>query len=210
MKVFDLDGTLLDSNGIWLKIDEVFIGQFGHTVTNEYNAFVTHATFPLAAKFTREYYNLTVSEAEIMSAWHSLAWDAYANHLPLKPYVRDYLAQCNACGEAMTLFTACEPSLCQAAIERLNIAHYFHEIFFSQQLNLEKKSSDTFRRLSQIMHLPSDECILYDDSPLACKSAKMAGWHVVGVADQYFSAAEAEMRQNCDRYITDFSELLHA
>ena len=29
MYFFDLDGTLLDSNGIWLDIDVDFLGRFG-------------------------------------------------------------------------------------------------------------------------------------------------------------------------------------
>ena len=27
--IFDLDGTLLDSNGVWLDIDVEFLGRFG-------------------------------------------------------------------------------------------------------------------------------------------------------------------------------------
>lgn len=28
-KIFDLDGTLLDSNGIWAEVDEIFLARRG-------------------------------------------------------------------------------------------------------------------------------------------------------------------------------------
>ena len=36
MKLFDLDGTLIDSNGIWVDVDLRFLGRHGLTPTEEY------------------------------------------------------------------------------------------------------------------------------------------------------------------------------
>ena len=53
--LFDLDGTLIDSNHIWQDIDRSFLEKRGFELTDAYNAGVIYATFPLAAKFTKEY-----------------------------------------------------------------------------------------------------------------------------------------------------------
>ena len=37
IKVFDLDGTILDSNGVWRWVDETFVGRHGLQLTDEYN-----------------------------------------------------------------------------------------------------------------------------------------------------------------------------
>ena len=92
--VFDLDGTLLDSNGIWRWVDETFLHQHGHKLTDEYNAYVSHAIFPDAAHFTKVNYNLPITEAEIMDGWLALAKNAYAHTLPLKSGAKEYLKQC--------------------------------------------------------------------------------------------------------------------
>ena len=43
MYFFDLDGTLLDSNGIWLDIDIEFLGRRGISpVPEDYTDYVTH------------------------------------------------------------------------------------------------------------------------------------------------------------------------
>jgi len=208
VKVFDLDGTLLDSNGIWREVDEAFVARHGLKLTEEYNKFVSHAIFPVAARFTKEYYHLPETEEEIMDIWRSLARNAYAQELPLKPNVRAYLEQCAGRNEKMVLYTSSEPSLCRAALERHGIADYFEELFFAQELRLEKKHPASFWALSKQMGELPEGCILFDDSPVACASAKEAGWQVIGVYDAFFAGYIEKMKEICDRYLSDFGELL--
>ena len=49
--LFDLDGTLIDSNHIWQQIDVEFLARRGIPWTETYNQGVIHATFPTAACF---------------------------------------------------------------------------------------------------------------------------------------------------------------
>ena len=79
MLLFDLDGTLIDSNGIWVDVDLRFLGRHGLTPTEEYTYAVGHSIFPVAAEFTREYYGLDLTPEEIMEEWLSMTGDAYAH-----------------------------------------------------------------------------------------------------------------------------------
>ena len=45
MLLFDLDGTLIDSNGVWLQVDHDFLGRRGLEVTQEYQAVVSNSIF---------------------------------------------------------------------------------------------------------------------------------------------------------------------
>ena len=54
MYLFDLDGTLIDSNGIWAEVDRTFLARRGYPYTKEYYEGVAHTIFPLAAVFTKE------------------------------------------------------------------------------------------------------------------------------------------------------------
>ena len=69
MYFFDLDGTLLDSNGIWLDIDIQFLGRHGISpVPEEYTDYVTHHTFHDAAEHTRRVFSLPLTAEEIIAA----------------------------------------------------------------------------------------------------------------------------------------------
>ena len=79
MYLFDMDGTLIDSNDVWKDVDREFLARRGLPYTKAYYEGVAHTIFPLAAKFTKEFCNLPDSEEDIMAEWMELAKDAYAH-----------------------------------------------------------------------------------------------------------------------------------
>ena len=135
--LFDMDGTLIDSNGVWKDVDRAFLARRGLPYTRAYYEGVAHTIFPLAAKFTKEYCHLSESCEEIMAEWMDLAKDAYA-HVTVKPGVRAYLKQCKSEGRRMALVTSSVPAHCHAALGRLDLEKYFERIIFAQELGLEK------------------------------------------------------------------------
>ena len=97
MFFFDLDGTLIDSNGIWKQIDKDFLARRNIPYTKEYYDGVAHTALPMAAVFTKEYCHLEESCEEIIAEWMEMSRDAYSR-VPVKPGVRAYLKQCKAEG----------------------------------------------------------------------------------------------------------------
>ena len=208
MLIFDMDGTLIDSSGIWIQIDLDFTARRGLPLTKEYHDFVAHASAPTAAQFTKEYYHLSDSIESIMKEWNDQALYEYAHTITAKPYVKEYLDLCRAAGERMVILTSCSPNLCHATLKKNQLSDYFEQLFFAQEIGIEKSDPTLFRTVAKYMDVSPTSCTLYDDSPISCRSAKKAGLHVIGVHDSLFATAEEEMRSCCDQYINDFSQLL--
>ena len=210
MLLFDLDGTLLDSNGIWVQVDLEFLARRGHVPTREYTDFVSHAIFPTAAAFTREYYGLADSEEAIMAEWMDLAREAYAHRAPLKEGVLPYLQRQAAAGEEMALFTASVPQFCRLALERHGIAGYFSHLLFAQEMGVEKRSPEAFRLALTALGREAAECTFFDDAPRNCAAARQAGLTVVGVYDPFYDHAQEEVCAASHRYIRSFAQLAEA
>ena len=208
MILFDFDGTLVDSNGVWEEVDNTFLARRGLTPTQEYSETVGHSIFPLAAQFTIDYYHLDTTPQAIMDEWTQLAREAYLSQVPAKPGAVAFLAQCRRQGEPMVLLTACVPAFCRAALERLDLGQYFSQLIFVQELGLLKKDPDTFHRVLADLGAVPEESTLYEDSPGACAAARAAGLTVVGVYDPFYARYEDELRGVCHRYIHSFTELL--
>ena len=66
MLLFDMDGTLIDSNGVWREVDRTFLARRGLSYTHAYYEGVAHTTLPTAAKFTKEFCKLTESCEDII------------------------------------------------------------------------------------------------------------------------------------------------
>lgn len=207
MLIFDLDGTLIDSNGLWVEVDKIFLARRNAPYTKEYYEGVAHTILTNCAIFTKEYLNLEESCDEIIAEWMELAKGQY-HDVPLKNGVREYLDRCKEAGHRMVIFTACVPEHCRAALERHDLTPYFEQVIYAQELGVDKKSPAIFRKVADMLGVKPGECVLFDDSLSACKAAKAAGMTVVGVHDSYFRDSEPDMRELCDQYIRGFGDLL--
>lgn len=207
MYLFDLDGTLIDSNGIWENVDRVFLSRRGYSYTREYRDGMAHMIFPLAAEFTKEYCHLSESCEDIMAEWMALAKDSYA-HVALKPGARALLDALRARGERLAVFTSAVPEHCATALAVHGLAPYFEKVVYAHDLGINKSSPEAFRRAAEELGVAPEDCTLLDDSVRSCRAAKESGLHVIGVFDPVFADVESEMPDACDRFIHSLEELL--
>lgn len=208
MYIFDLDGTITDTNGIWLEVDREFLTRRGLTHTDEYRRVVERSIFPIAAQFTRDYYHLPETPDDIMAEWDSLAERHYRELAPLKPGAEEFLHQCRAEGHPMAIFTACRPALCEAILERYGLRELFGHVIFAEEIGLEKRDPRCFVRLSELLGAPPEDCTLFDDSPDNCATATKAGMTAVGVYDDYYASRQDELKSVCRRYVRSLEELV--
>ncbi len=207
MYLFDLDGTLIDSNGIWAEVDRTFLARRGLPYTREYRDGMAHMIFPLAAEFTRSHFHLDERCEDIMAEWMALAKDSYA-HVALKPGARALLDRLRGAGERLAVFTSAVPEHCDTALAVHGLAPYFERVVYAHDLGINKSSPDAFRRAAEQLGVAPEECILLDDSVRSCRAAREAGVYVIGVFDPVFADVESEMPDACDRFIRSLEEML--
>lgn len=208
MYLFDMDGTLIDSNDVWKDVDREFLARRGLPYTKAYYEGVAHTIFPLAAKFTKEFCNLPDSEEDIMAEWMEAAEHAYGNTIPLKPGVREFLSRCAGAGYEMYIYTSCEEPLCLAALAHHHLLPYFRDIFFVRKLNIEKSKPEGFLWVAEQMNTVPADVLFFDDSPVACQGACTAGMQVVACYDALFAQYRGELERSCTAYLTSFEDAL--
>ena len=207
MYLFDLDGTLIDSNGIWANVDRTFLARRGLPYTKEYYEGVAHTILPLAAVFTKEYCHAQESCEEIIAEWMELAKDSYA-HVALKPHVRELLGKLQADGERLAIFTSAVPSHCETALRVHGLAPYFERVVFAHDLGVDKGTPEAFRMACRELDAAPEDCVFLDDSIKSCRAARQAGLYVIGVYDPYFEDTKADMPAVCHRFIRSLGDLL--
>ena len=208
MKLFDLDGTLIDSNGVWLQIDLDFLAARGLPHSREYSETVSHLTYQRAAQYTKDCFGLPESTEEILQLWSDMALDAYAHRIPLKDGAAEFLEQELRRGERLGIVTSCMDHLCSAVLRRHGILELFEQITTVREVTRDKKFPDIYLLAARKAGVSPAACTMYEDSPAAVKGAKSAGMRVIGVHDPFFSMYEREIRLSCDGYIHSFRQLL--
>lgn len=208
MYIFDLDGTITDSNGLWMEVDNEFLARRGLLPTEEYQTAVGRSIFPVAAEFTRAYYGIPDSPETIMAEWEQLAAHHYAHTVELKKGARALLEHCRAQGIPTALFTACRPALCRLVLERHGLERYFGRVVFAEELGLDKHDPRSFPRLCELLGAKPEDCVLFDDCPENCAAAEAAGLTAVGVYERFYAHRQKELRAACRRYVLDLSEVI--
>jgi HAD superfamily hydrolase (TIGR01509 family) len=181
--IFDLDGTLLDSAGVWNKINRGFFVKRGIDFPENYQHSIAAMPFEQVAIYTKERFSLPESPAELMQEFLADSIDAYSHEVALKPGAKAYLTRLYKTGHKLAVATAAPRALLTPALKNHGIYELFDAIITTQDAGFGKTRPDVFIMAAQkINHAPT-ECIVFDDILPAIISAKSADFITCGVRD---------------------------
>lgn len=206
--IFDLDGTLIDSMGVWERIDVDFLGKRGYEVPNDYLDKITPMGFEACAVYTKERFNLKETPKEIIEEWYSMAIDAYTNVVKTKPGVKKFLDYLRLHNVKMAIATASDNALVIPALKNNGISEYFENITTVKEVKKGKGFPDVYDLAANKMGLNNTECAVFEDIYEGMKGAKMGGYLTVGVYEKSCITCEEKLREMCDIFIHDFSECI--
>ncbi len=206
--IFDLDGTLLDSMGVWLEVDRVFLLRRGIALPDDYAEAISHLGFPAAADYTKTRFSLQESEQTIMAEWTALAIEAYETHVPLKPYAYEYLVSLKERHIPIAAATASRAEFYLPALRRLGILDFFSSITEISEVSRGKGNPDIYLRAAEKLGVAPADCVVFEDILPGIRGASAGNFYTVGVYDE--GAANPDLiRALSDRYIASFAELLY-
>lgn len=206
--IFDMDGTLIDSTGIWHEIDKKFFAKRGMELPKDYAQHIVHLGLTQAAVYTKETYHLKESIQEIMQEWHDMSIDMYKYHVPLKEGALELLKLFKKNGIKMAIATANDEPLYRPCIDRLGIGEYFDEIADVNTAKEGKQSAKIYLDLAKKLGSEPRNTLVLEDMPTCVKTAFKSGFITVAVYDDASKTYDQEKKDNSHLFIEDFSELI--
>ena len=189
---FDLDGTLLDSMGMWAEIDRRSLGRRGIAVPEDYQKAVSVMRIHEAARYTVERFGLPEDPQDLERDWMDMARREYAHNVPLKQGVR------------LGVLTSTAPGLFEPALKRCGVYELFDVVMSAAEAPRGKAFPDAYIMAAQRMGVEPRECAMYDDMAPALRAARAAGMYTVGVYDAHAGTARAELEAAADEFIESF------
>lgn len=206
--IFDLDGTLIDSMGVWEQIDREFLSKRGIAIPEDYIAAVTPMGFRSAAEYTIRRFCLQETPADLIREWEDMAIDAYSFHVPLKPHAKEYLEYLKEKGVRLAVATALQPTLSVPVLKNNGVYGYFESFASVTEVVRGKGHPDIYLLAAERLRIKPEECMVFEDILAGVQGAKKAGMAACGVYDSYSEEDQKEMQALCDLYIHDFAELI--
>ena len=206
--IFDMDGTLIDSTGVWHEIDKAFFTKRGMELPKDYAQHIVHLGLTQAAVYTKETYHLQESIQDIIKEWHDMSVDMYKYHVPLKEGALELLKLFKSNGIKMAIATANDEPLYRPCIERLGVGDYFDEIADVNTAKEGKQSAKIYLDLAKKMGAKPRNTLVLEDMPTCVKTAFKSGFITVAVYDNASKEYDEEKKENSILFINNFFELI--
>lgn len=206
--IFDVDGTLLDSMGVWYGVTEQYFDENGRILSPETGALFQDMTLSESTAYMHDVIGFSQSPERIAADLERMIAKEYEENIPLKPYAEKYLRALQERGVQLAVATSGYAHLWRAAFERLGILQFFKTCAFSHEVGVNKSNPDVYLLAAQRLGVEPSECTVYEDILAGIVGAKKAGMHTVGVYDASNGADAREIMRRADRYIESYAELL--
>ncbi len=206
--IFDLDGTLIDSMGLWAQIDREYLDSFGYTVPDNLQEEITHLTFTETAIYFKNKFKINDEIDDIILTWNTMALNHYSNTIKLKDNVIPFLNKLKDNGIKIALATSNSIPLLEATLKNNGIYHYFDAISTTEEVNKSKDNPDVYLLSAEKLNVDPKDCLVFEDIVQAVKGAKLAGMTVYAIHDKSAENQKAELLSLADKYIYNFGELL--
>jgi HAD superfamily hydrolase (TIGR01509 family) len=181
--VFDLDGVLIDSEGLWHRATNEVLKEWGKSVTaEEYGRDwigtakgpefgVVHFALPIdAAEFRRRrkpiVTDLVQREARLMPGV-AAAVERLAARWPLAVATNSYAA---AAGPVLT---------------RLGVRRHFRELLTRERYAAAKPAPDAYVAAAAALGVAPSSCVAIEDTPRGIESAAAAGLRTIAVPNEF-------------------------
>ena len=199
--IFDLDGVVLDSMGVWRDLGARYLARLGAAPEEGLADKLFSMSMEQGAAYLKERYNLAGSVAEIVGGIGRMVEDFYFHEVRAKPGVGRLMEAFVQAGVQMAAATSSPREHVRRALERNGLLGYFSAIYTTGEVGKSKHSPDIFDLAAREMGLAPGEVLVFEDSLYALRTAKAAGYRTVGVFDAAGEAAQDELRRTADAYV---------
>ena len=204
--IFDLDGVLLDSMGIWEDLGARYLRRLHIPPEPGLNEVLFPMSMEQGAVYLKAHYPLQQSEAEICGGIAQMLKDYYVQEVPAKPGAAALLAFLAERSVSMAAATSSPREHVTAALDRLGLLPYLKAVFTTGEVGVSKHEPAIYHLAAKSLGTAPAETLVFEDSLYALKTAKAAGYRTVGVLDVHGETDQAGLKKAAEVYFTSLTE----
>ena len=205
--IFDVDGTLLDSMPVWESVSSDYLLSRGVHPRADLNDDLIELGGHEIPEYFQTKYGLRESAEDIQNGIYGLLEEFYLLKAMPKEGVFPVLNALCERGVKMCVATATDRWLIEPALKRCGLLKYFGRIFTCGEEKTSKSSPNIYIRAAAFLGTDINGTLVFEDALYAIKSAKRAGFPVVGVYDRSADRVQDEIKALCDYYYESLVDL---
>ena len=205
--IFDVDGVLLDSMGIWTDLGARYLVSIGKTPEEGLAEILFSMSMEQGAEYLREHYSIGLTAEEIGTGLQDMLRDFYYYEVQARPGAQQLLQAVSSAGIKITAATSSPREHIERALERNGLLSYVDRMFTNAEIGKSKHSPDIYDAAAGHMGTAPGETCVFEDSLYALRTAAAAGYHTVGVFDSKGESDQEGLRGSAEIYIHELCEI---
>ena len=206
--IFDIDGVLLDSMGIWDDLGARYLRSLDKIPEEGLNKILFSMSMEQGAEYLNEHYGLNKSVKETVEGIGRMLEDYYFYEVLLKPGAKEVLEFLKSKNIKMAAATSSPRTHIEKALSRNGLLGYIDKIYTTSEVGVSKHSPDIYNLAADFLKTKSEETLVFEDSLYALKTAKEAGFVTVGVFDEKGESNQAELENKADLYLKKLDDFI--
>nr|WP_326166241.1 HAD family phosphatase [uncultured Oscillibacter sp.] len=205
--IFDMDGTLVDSMGMWRTLGSVLAQNHGAVPPPDLDRRVASLGLWEGTAYCRDVCGLPGTVEELVQEIWGQIEGFYRRDVRPKPGLIPFLDILKMQGVWMYVATATDRPLAEAALKTAGLEGYFRGMITSREAGQSKREGpEIYERALRRLRSTKKDTVVFEDALHALRTAHEAGFRTAAVYDPS-EPDQDEMRRLSDYYITSFEEM---
>jgi HAD superfamily hydrolase (TIGR01509 family) len=178
--LWDMDGTLVDTEPYWMNAEHELVGEYGGVWTDELAHQLVGNALLVSARIIRDNSPVTLSPEEIVDRLLESVIRQMREHIPWRPGAAELLNEAVSQGIPNALVTMSYKSFAQVMADELPEGT-FAAIVTGDTVTHGKPHPEPYLKAAQLLGVDPADCLAVEDSPTGATSAVASGARTVAV-----------------------------
>lgn len=212
--IFDCDGTLLDSMGMWLTCQPRLLASYGIDATSDDFARFEHLSFEDECAAYHETWGVGGSAQDVIDRFNELLAQEYRDRISVLPGVVPLLEELSAAGIPLAIATSTPERLVRLGLAANGLDRFFPDVVTTGEAGRSKAFPDVYdlaleRACARSGEGPAEraDAWVFEDAPFGLRSAGGSGYRTVGVFDPHGRGARDEVFALADIPVDSLAEV---
>ena len=186
--LWDMDGTLVDTEPYWIVAEHELVEEFGGTWTHDLALQLVGNPLLVSAQFIIDNSPVDLPAEQVVHRLQSRVIEQIADEVPWRPGARELLGACRELDIPQALVTMSWADLAGAVVDATEPGS-FGLVVSGDQVTHGKPHPEPYETAAERLGVDPATCVAIEDSPTGVRSAAAAGVptlaipHVVDVPD---------------------------